>query len=318
MSIRGYENWIACLRVARRQAGFDRVIMIIKNSRMHYGEQPNYRAFDLAKIGIPDVPVLYFIRHAQRLAPIEPHCHKGCFELGLCLRGSLALENNGVRHHVLAGGIFMNKPEEAHRLLDYPKGTVLYGMLIRTETPQGTLLRFTRAETMVIRDRLRHLPVHLALNTSMIKHGFIDLFRAYDTLQGRYRTLCMIAACMRLVTGLLETSRGEPPPSHANRIDTIIKAMRSAPEKSYDIDSLAHQAALSPSHFINQFKSVTGLPPHHFLLMCRIDEAKKRLRKTDVPVTRIAQDLGFCTSQHFSTHFKRATGLRPLSWRKQK
>ena len=128
----------------------------------------------------------------------------------------------------------------------------------------------------------------------------------------------MTAACMRLVTGLLETSRGEPPPSHANRIDTIIKAMRSAPEKSYDIDSLAHQAALSPSHFINQFKSVTGLPPHHFLLMCRIDEAKKRLRKTDVPVTRIAQDLGFCTSQHFSTHFKRATGLRPLSWRKQK
>jgi len=290
--------------------------MIIKNSRMRYGDLPNYRAFNLAKIGIPHIPVLYFIRHTQRLAPIEPHCHKGCFELGLCLRGSLVLENNGTRHNVLAGGIFINKPEDAHRLLDYPKGTVLYGMLIRTESPKHTLLRFTKAESAEIRKRLHALPAHFAANTSLVKHEFSELFRAYDSLQGHYRTLCMTAACMRLVTGLLEISRHGPPVSHSDRIGAIIDTLRRAPEKHYDIDSLAHQAALSPSHFINQFKAVTGLPPHHFILMCRIDEAKRRLRETVQPVTRIAQDLGFCSSQHFSSHFKRATGLKPLDWRK--
>ena len=35
--------------------------MTIKNSRMRCGDLPNYRAFDLAKIGIPDIPILYFI-----------------------------------------------------------------------------------------------------------------------------------------------------------------------------------------------------------------------------------------------------------------
>ncbi|MDD2461346.1 MAG: helix-turn-helix domain-containing protein, partial [Kiritimatiellae bacterium] len=61
----------------------------------------------------------------------------------------------------------------------------------------------------------------------------------------------------------------------------------------------------------------TGLPPHHFLLTCRIEEAKRRLSVKGLSITRIAQDLGFCSSQHFSSHFKRATGLKPLAWRKQ-
>jgi len=291
--------------------------MIIKNSRMRYGDTPNYRALDLTKVGITDIPIIYFIRHTQRLEPVEPHCHKGCFEIGLCLRGSLLLENQGTKYKVLAGDIFLNKPEDAHRLLDYPKDTVLYGMLIRTENKKNALLRFTKSESREICQRLHQLPAHLTSNSKQIKHHFIELFRAYQELQGRYRTLCMTATCMHLVANLLETSRQEPAPSHADRIETIIAAMRRNPEKIRPIDALAHEAALSPSHFINQFKRLTGLPPHHFLLLCRIDEAKKRLRDTRHSVTRIAQDLGFCTSQHFSTHFKRATGMRPLAWRKQ-
>lgn len=291
--------------------------MFVRNSKMRYIDTPDRRVLDLAKVGIPDVPVLYYTRHTQRLPPVMPHCHRGCFEIGLCLRGSLILENNGAQHTVMAGGIFFNKPEDAHRLLDYPKGTVLYGMLIKTKNTNGTLLRFTKAESAEIRNRFHQLPAHLMVNTNHIKHDFIELFRAYGTLQGRYRTLCMTAICMNLVTSLLETPRHEPSPSHADRIGAIIATMQREPEKLYDIDSLAHQAALSPSHFINQFKSLTGLPPHHFLLKCRLDEAKLRLRNTRLSITRIAQDLGFCTSQHFSTHFKRATGMKPLAWRRQ-
>jgi AraC-like DNA-binding protein len=291
--------------------------MIVKNSKMQYLDTPDYRALDLAKTGLPDIPVLYFVRHTRRLAPVEPHFHKGCFEIGLCLRGSFLLENNGVQYPILAGGLFINRPNDVHRLLDYPKGTVLYGLLLRTEAPKGCFLRFTKAESREIRNRLAQLPASLTVSSTPIKHAFIELFRAYGTLKGRYRTLYMTATCMNLVANLLETSRQDTAPTHADRIAALIDAMRRNPENDYDIDTLAHQAALSPSHFINQFKRLTGLPPHHFLLKCRLDEAKQRLHKTRLSVTRIAQDLGFCTSQHFSTHFKRATGMKPLAWRKQ-
>ena len=290
-------------------------VMTIKNSKMPYLDTQDHRAFDLTKIGVPDIPMLYFIRHKQRTPPVEPHYHKDCFEIGLCLRGSLVLENNGVRYTVLAGEIFFNKPEDPHRLLDHPKGAVLYGMLIRTVNAKGTLLRYTNAESAEIRGRFHQLQPHLTGNTNQIKHDFSELFWAYGSLQGKYRTLFMTTTCMSLVTGLLETSCQENAPSHANRIGVIIANMRQAPEKLYDIDTLAHMAALSPSHFINQFKRLTGLPPHHFLLNCRLDKAKVCLRTTRLPVTRIALDLGFYSLQHFSSQFRRATGMKPLAWR---
>ena len=292
--------------------------MPVRNPKMRYADSPDYRVLNLAKVGIPDVPVISFIRYTQRSPPVEPHCHKGCFEIGLCLRGYFVLENNNTQHTILAGGMFLNNPEDPHRMLDYPKGTVMYFMLLRAENPKGRFLRFTKTESAEIRARLRQLPTHLTANAKLIKHDFIELFRAYETLQGPYRTLCMTTTCMSLVTSLLETFRQKPAPSHADRIGALVAAMQQSPEKLYDIDTLAHQAALSPSHFITQFKRLTGLPPHHFLLKCRLDEARQRLRKTRLPVTRNAHDLGFYSSQHFASHFKRATGMNPLAWRKQK
>ena len=122
---------------------------------------------------------------------------------------------------------------------------------------------------------------------------------------------------MKLVTGLLETFLQKPLPSHANRISTIIEVMQQKPQKNYDIDTLAYQAALSPSHFITQFKHITGLPPHQFLIKCRLDQTKVYLKDTSLSITQIAQDSGFCSSQHFTSHFKRATGVTPSAWRKE-
>ena len=290
--------------------------MPVKNLKMHFADTPNYRALNLTKVGIPDIPIVYFIRHKQHLDPVPPHYHKNCFEIGLCLRGRFILENNALQYNILASDLFINNPETTHRMLDYPKGTVLYGMLIRTD--RQNILRFTQAESTEIRTRLYQLPPHLAVNANSIKHSFMDIFRKYDTLHGCYRKLYMITACMNLVTNLLETSRQQISPSHAYRISDIIAMMKNSPEKPYDIDTLAHQAALSPSHFITQFKQLTGLPPHHFLIKCRLDEAKVRLSNTSFSITHIAQDLGFCSSQHFGSHFKRATGTTPLVWRKQR
>jgi AraC-like DNA-binding protein len=46
-----------------------------------------------------------------------------------------------------------------------------------------------------------------------------------------------------------------------------------------------------------------------------MEQAKQRLAHTDLAITRLALDLGFNTSQHFASAFKRATGLTPSAWR---
>jgi AraC-like DNA-binding protein len=51
------------------------------------------------------------------------------------------------------------------------------------------------------------------------------------------------------------------------------------------------------------------------LAAARIDEAKRLLRDTGAPITRIALDVGFASAQHLSTAFREAVGVSPSDWR---
>jgi AraC-like DNA-binding protein len=64
-------------------------------------------------------------------------------------------------------------------------------------------------------------------------------------------------------------------------------------------------------------KSYTGFTPTNYLINLRIAEAIKLLRKPDLNLTDIALDTGFCSSQHFSTTFKKLTGYTPSEFRKR-
>ena len=167
-------------------------------------------------------------------------------------------------------------------------------------------------------EKLRELPCPVATHTQHVRQAFLRLFQQYDAPPGIYRSLCVRQACLNLLIELLECSAPRNQPTDSERIRAIIARMRDHPEREYRIDDLAHQAALSPTHFINRFKLATGLPPIHFLIDCRMDAAKKLLRGTAQPITEIAHTLNFASSQHFANQFRRATGETPRAWRAQK
>jgi transcriptional regulator GlxA family with amidase domain len=66
---------------------------------------------------------------------------------------------------------------------------------------------------------------------------------------------------------------------------------------------LGRLAGLSPNHLAQLFGKEVGVSPHQYLLRQRIERAKELLAGTDVPITRIALDLGFSSSQHFARVF---------------
>ena len=65
-----------------------------------------------------------------------------------------------------------------------------------------------------------------------------------------------------------------------------------------------------------RFKSLTGLPPHGFLIDCRIRRAKELLSNGVQSIADLAVSLGFISARHFSSSFKLATGLSPREWMK--
>lgn len=68
---------------------------------------------------------------------------------------------------------------------------------------------------------------------------------------------------------------------------------------------LGRLAAISPNHLAQLFRAEVGVPPHQYLLRQRIERAKELLAGSDAPITQIALDLGFSSSQHFAKLFHR-------------
>lgn len=83
------------------------------------------------------------------------------------------------------------------------------------------------------------------------------------------------------------------------------------------LSEMSHIAGLSKRHFIRAFQESVGVTPYGFVMSRRVEDAKRRLADGTENITDIALGTGFGNTQHFSTRFKKATGLTPTSYRQR-
>ncbi|MEO6548673.1 MAG: AraC family transcriptional regulator [Ferruginibacter sp.] len=94
------------------------------------------------------------------------------------------------------------------------------------------------------------------------------------------------------------------------------EALRQDISHQWTVDEMASLVGLGNTLFNDKVKSYTGFTPLNYLINIRISEAMRLLKKNHLSVTNIALDTGFNSSQHFSTTFKKLTGLTPGDFRK--
>lgn len=79
------------------------------------------------------------------------------------------------------------------------------------------------------------------------------------------------------------------------------------------IADLAKEASVSPYHFIRLFKQSTGMPPHRYILKCRLLKAKELLSTREFRVAEAAYETGFYDQSHLNRHFKKFFGFTPMA-----
>lgn len=80
---------------------------------------------------------------------------------------------------------------------------------------------------------------------------------------------------------------------------------------------LATLAGISARHFERAFRQSTGSSPHAYVMDRRLQKARDLLiHQPELPIEQIAFRLGFSSSSHFSSAFRRQTGLTPTDFRK--
>jgi len=116
----------------------------------------------------------------------------------------------------------------------------------------------------------------------------------------------------RLSPDTLPTARGGLAAWRLRRINEYIEENLT---EDIPLSELAGLAGLSEHHFSTAFRQTVGMPPHRYLLGRRIERAKELLRRQESSITDVALSVGFSTSSHFATTFRKLTGNTPRAFR---
>jgi AraC-like DNA-binding protein len=234
----------------------------------------------------------------------EPHRHD-TYALGVTLGGIQTFQYRGESRYSTPGSIIIIHPDEVHDGGAGTEATLRYRMmylqperLIAALGDNGAALPFIAAP--VVGD--------VALRQA-IGEAVVDLDCGIDEL-------ALDDILTRIAEGLCRHAGvgGKPAGRSAKRAvfeaTDYLRANLDRPVGSQELETISGHDRFT---LARQFRRVLGTSPHRYLLMRRLEQAR-RMIATGHSLAGAALDTGFADQAHFTRHFKRAYGVTPGRW----
>jgi AraC-like DNA-binding protein len=139
-----------------------------------------------------------------------------------------------------------------------------------------------------------------------------------DAMLARMSEMMFMDAVRRYVDRLPPGSTGWLAGLLDRGVSRTLALMHERPSEPWTIDDLGREAGVSRSVLHQRFLQIVGQPPMQYLTNWRMQIASGLLRETDAPVASIALDVGYDSEAAFTRAFKRAAGVPPAKWRRDK
>ena len=201
------------------------------------------------------------------------------------------------------------------------RGSIRFGQVF---LPDSLLDRACETEDLPslsgrLRDDLSFVPEKTlqTLTSEYLRRAF-DTVTPSTSLEMEGRALLLVDWLSRLHDPLranVASHRGGLSPRHLHHACDFIIANLAADIR---LDDLAKLTGLSCKHFLRAFKQSTGLPPHQYLLVQRIEAAKRLLLDDLASLAEVAQTCGFADQSHFTATFRKVVGVPPGTWRRDR
>ncbi len=102
---------------------------------------------------------------------------------------------------------------------------------------------------------------------------------------------------------------------HAGSFDSrayeALRAIENDLARKWTISALAREAGISPGSFARAFTLMMSEPPIHYVIRRRMEEAKRQIQQSSLPIDEIAINLGYNDLSFFRSLFKRRVGMSP-------
>ncbi len=118
--------------------------------------------------------------------------------------------------------------------------------------------------------------------------------------------------------GLAPYSVFDPPTAHGDALIAEVQRWIAAhPAVAAPAGEMRRRSGLPTRTFARRFRTATGHTPVEYVQRLRVEEAKRRLERTDSPVERIAWEVGYEDPAAFRRLFRRMVGLPPGAYRRR-
>lgn len=254
-------------------------------------------------------PVLHDLEmlHATYITyAFSRHAHEG-FGIAIVESGAMAFEYRGAMHVAPPGSVVITNPGEIHT----GHAVLETGWTYRTLLPAVDWLEQAAAE---LGDRFSNIPNFASpvIQDPRLHQQLITLHRTLETspssLERESRFLWSMAHLIR------HYASDRPLVKAVGKEDRAVRLVRSYLMAHYtsniSLDELATLANLAPLRLLRTFRKQVGLPPHAYLNLVRVNQAK-RLLAAGWSIIDTALETGFTDQSHLHRHFKKMVGVTP-------
>ena len=225
-----------------------------------------------------------------------------CFEICLISDGSIDYFTEQQRYTIHPNAVQISKPDELHGTPD---------KRLHPCTLRWIQIDFNRLEAPELQFQISELPsiIEQAASTLIPYHEAI-IHECRDVSLGSYHLMegMLLTFLVKLIRSYPSVPRCHHYPTTLVRALDLIKR---EPSAFLTVESLAEKLNTHRAHLHKLFTIHLAVSPQAYISEQRLSRAASMLGNETMSITEIAHQLGFSSSQHLATAFRKRFGTTP-------
>ena len=256
------------------------------------------------------------VRKSGASRPTPLHHHSDIIEIHCLIKGRRVFHLNEETYVITGSEMFITLPYEPHYTSNNDLSPCsFFGFQIDVRE-KDALLGLNKEYSIALYEILNTLGYrHLRFSSNeeqLLKHAFENI--SDENISSHLLGVQYLTCLLFKIPDFIPVRNEEKRISDAN-IKRVIKHINSCYKEDLQLKELSAISGYSLSRFKIKFKEIVGIPPANYITFKKLEHSKTLLEQTQFPITQVAYDSGFSSSNYFCTVFRNFTNYTPSEYR---